>query len=162
MGRPKKTDPPITIRFWSYVEVREEDECWPWKRYIDPNGYGRINIGTNAKPGQSRIINAHRFAYQLTFGDIPNDKDVLHRCNNKPCCNPKHLYLGTDLENTRDRIEAGTQTNPSKLTASQVIEIYHSTESSRLAGIRFCVHPSTIKEIRQGKIWRNVTCAGPS
>lgn len=69
-------------RFWLLVDIKGEDECWPWRGGINSNGYG-----------------GHRRAYELTKGPIPEGLIVMHLCNNPPCCNPKHLEAGTQSEN---------------------------------------------------------------
>lgn len=71
-------------RFWHYVEKRGPSECWPWQGARDRKGYGRLQIG-------KRNIPAHRFAYELAYGEIPADHQVHHTCDNKPCCNQRHL-----------------------------------------------------------------------
>lgn len=75
--------------FWNGVDKRGSDECWPWKRFA-AGGYGRFRSG-----------GAHRYAYRLTYGEIPAGKrfPVMHLCNNKLCCNPDHLKLGTPSDN---------------------------------------------------------------
>jgi HNH endonuclease len=80
--------------FWSRVDVRGQDECWLWKGKVNNFGYGRI--------GGCRT--AHRMAYQLTHGSIPEGTFILHKCDNPPCCNPSHLYAGTPADNVRDML----------------------------------------------------------
>lgn len=80
-------------RFHSKVERRGADECWPWCAYRDKHGYGKINIGHVV-----RI--APRVAFQIEYGFLPSV--VGHHCDNPPCCNPRHLFGGTQLDNYRD------------------------------------------------------------
>lgn len=78
-------------RFWSKVNVAGSDECWLWTAHLC-TGYGRIKVA-------GKDILAHRVAYQLVRGDIPEGMDVDHRCLNRPCVNPAHLRLVTRKQN---------------------------------------------------------------
>ena len=84
----------IAERFWPKVDRRGPGECWPWLA-LARNGYGKFRYG-------SRCLGAHRVAYELTHGPIPPGLDCLHHCDNPLCCNPAHLFLGTDIENQTD------------------------------------------------------------
>lgn len=90
MSRPRKD-------FWSYVDVKDEDSCWPRK------GKSLSEYWCAKLDGKS--CKAHRVAWELTYGPIPKGKLILHRCDNKPCCNPKHLYCGTQADNMTDAME---------------------------------------------------------
>jgi hypothetical protein len=81
------------------------DECWEWTGARFPYGYG--HIAGSPKLGEPRNLYAHRVAYELGFGPIPKGLFVCHSCDNPPCCNPKHLWLGTALDNARDRDAKG-------------------------------------------------------
>lgn len=83
-------------RFWEKVDVRSEDECWLWKASIN-DGYGYFWTGY-------KMEMAHRTSWRLHNGPIPEDKFVLHKCDNRPCINPGHLYLGTKSDNMRDMV----------------------------------------------------------
>jgi hypothetical protein len=89
---------PLPDRFWPKVDKRGEDECWEWQGSRS-RGYGRILIGG----AKGRPYQAHRIAWELTVGHrLPDSIMVLHRCDNPPCVNPAHLFLGTQLDNMRD------------------------------------------------------------
>ena len=84
-------------RFWSKVDIRENNECWEWKAYtINTTGYGKFWNGYS-------YIKAHRHSWELVYGPIPEGKLVLHTCDNRICVNPNHLYLGTHSDNNLDR-----------------------------------------------------------
>lgn len=105
----------IKQRFWSKVNKRGDSECWEWQRGRHPNGYGACKIAgisTNK---------AHRIAWILTRGQIPEGLYVCHRCDNPPCCNPNHLFLGTQKDNIMDNVLKGRQHK--KLSEKDIIEI---------------------------------------
>ena len=85
-------------KFWSKVNRRGPDDCWEW---MNSGTYGHFYIGK----GQARP--AHRIAYELTYGDIPVGLCVCHHCDNPPCCNPTHLFVGTVQDNMRDKVAKG-------------------------------------------------------
>lgn len=85
-------------RFWQRVD--KSGDCWLWTARRDKDGYGGISIG-------SKNFRAHRIAYELTFGAIPKGLIVCHHCDNPPCCNPSHLFLGTQQDNSTDRVKKG-------------------------------------------------------
>lgn len=93
--RPRKLT--AEERFWSHVERRSEDECWPWRGTISVKGYGRAWLGKNHKP---RATGAHRMAYELTVGPIPDGLTIDHLCRVRHCVNPKHLEPVSGRENT--------------------------------------------------------------
>jgi hypothetical protein len=87
-------------RFWSMVDVRGPDDCWPWKGVLGKEGYGRCR-----RDGKTSL--SHRLAYKLHYGSIDESLQVYHKCDNRPCCNPKHLFQGTALDNRKDCVGKG-------------------------------------------------------
>lgn len=102
---------PLAERFWPKVHKR--DGCWLWTASTDSNGYGQSFIGR--LDGRVRLEHAHRVAWRLTFGDIPDGLNVLHRCDVPRCVNPAHLFLGTDRDNIQDAIGKGRWISPWRL-----------------------------------------------
>lgn len=158
-------------RFWSKVSKGNASECWRWNGATsgstDP--YGTFNHhGVTSK--------AHRLAWELTYGPIPSGPGyhgicVCHTCDNRLCCNPSHLWLGTQAENIADMCAKGRNVrglraglrgedhHRAKLTACQVREIREEirrgARGSDLAR-RYGVSRSAVSEIRHQKRWRDV------
>lgn len=92
-------------RFWSNVLIDDGDKCWPWTGYTNAQGYGRVGY-------RGSVGYAHRAAWEMTSGTaIPFGGTVLHRCDNPGCVNPSHLWLGTQIENMRDKRLKGRARN---------------------------------------------------
>jgi len=91
---PKRT--PLEIRFRQKVARGSATSCWPWTGSRDVNGYGKIGDAVRG------TVRAHRLAWEIDRGPIPDDMVILHGCDNPACCNPSHLSVGTLSENTRD------------------------------------------------------------
>lgn len=94
--------------FWNNITIMgdSEDECWNWNKSISKSGYGKMQLARLSGKGQVSM-NASRYAYLLLRGSIPEGLACLHICDNKYCCNPNHLFLGTLSDNTRDMYRKG-------------------------------------------------------
>lgn len=88
----------LSRRFWQ--KVKKTASCWLWTGAKLKTGYGSIRI-------KNRSTRAHRVAYQISFGEIPERGLILHSCDNKLCVNPSHLRIGNHVDNTIDAIESG-------------------------------------------------------
>lgn len=147
----------IAPRFWAKVSVRKRDECWPWAGARRPRGYGNVNHG-----GSTKL--AHRLAWELTHGPIPDGMVVCHRCDNPPCCNPAHLFLGTTQDNVDDarvkgRLPRGERVWAAKLTVDAVREIRRLATAGvtrKALAVRFGVTRNHIDRLVTRKQWRHV------
>ena len=147
----------LTKRFWLKVAIRNNNECWNWKASIKPNGYGQFRL-------KEKIKYAHRTAWELTNGKIPDDICILHYCDNPKCCNPNHLFLGTHQDNIADRVAKGRTARGSKhykakLTEDNVKDIKKLLSNGilqkRIAKI-YSVTSSIICDINRGKSWTHI------
>ncbi len=90
-------------RFWGKVAIGHVDQCWNWTGHVGKWGYGKFKVGQPV-----RTVTASRIAWMLANElDIPRGENVLHSCDNPPCCNPAHLSLGTLQENSRQARDRG-------------------------------------------------------
>lgn len=113
-------------KFWKRCRTEDVDACWKWTGAHDPRkgkGYGHVRFNR-------KVERTHRIAWILTHGSIPKNLHVCHRCDNPPCCNPRHLFLGTNLDNVNDKLSKGRQSflkgelnGEAILTKDQVKEI---------------------------------------
>lgn len=144
-------------RFWSKVDVRNADECWPWRAGTDTRGYGAINIS-------KRVVKAHRVAYSLANGDMPADLLIRHQCDNPACCNPHHLLTGTPADNVADCIRRGRnafgeRVPNAKLNDEQALSIWgmKDTLTAVAVGRMFGVSEGTVRKIWYGETWKHIT-----
>lgn len=144
------------VRFWERVDKRGPDDCWPWMGFRTSTGYGRTSL-------LHRTYQAHRVSWALAFGPVPDGLHVLHRCDNPPCVNPAHLFVGTHEDNMRDREKKGRCVHPrgeqhgcAKLTAANVIEIRASSESQTALAARFGVTQAAINYVILRRSWAHI------
>lgn len=146
-------------RFLLSFEKNGRDECWPWKRPLTDGGYGQILLF-------GRRMWAHRASYIIFKGYIEPKMLVCHSCDNRACCNPDHLFLGTPMDNTRDMILKGRDhkscqklenNNGSKLDKNKVVEIRRLGENGlthKVIAQKFGVARTTISSVLRGENWK--------
>ncbi len=150
----------IEERFWPKVDRSGgHDACWEWQAGRFPSGYGVFSAGSSRKS-----VRAHRMAWELTYGD-PGPALVLHKCDNRPCCNPRHLYLGDHTQNMKDAKDRGRlhhgETHPkSKLTPEQVTDLRlryllgHGTMEQ--LGKQYGINKASARQIIRRLSWRHL------
>ena len=132
--------------FWDKVD--KSGVCWVWQLYCMPKGYGQVTV-----KGKKWL--AHRYAYFLAHGEIPDDLQVLHSCDNRPCCNPAHLSTGTNLDNVIDMMEKrrhryGETHHNAKLSDADVAFILTSDRDALELSEMFGIHRSYVYKLRNG------------
>ena len=156
MGRPLRcvTD---EDRFWA--SVYKSDGCWLWTGHVNGSGYGLIRW-------RGRQSLAHRISFELHRGPVPLGLFVLHRCDEPPCVNPDHLYVGTKADNARDMMERGRDFRPhmagetngtARLTNAQAAQIRRLRPRGRAAhamAAELGVHVATIRRVVAGQTYR--------
>lgn len=147
-------------RFWGRVDKESGKPCWIWANYRDPHNYGKMGIGP-------RMFLAHRLSWAIENGPLPPGVWVLHHCDNPPCVNPAHLYVGDMQDNMDDMIRRGrrpVQTGESAprciLTEAAVREIrsrYASGGETQVAlGAEFGVSGGAIASVVNRRSWRHI------
>jgi hypothetical protein len=154
IARNKRYEEPVSRRLTWSMAVDEATGCWNWTGPLKPDGYGRITIAGAADT-------VHRAAYRTWCGPIPDGMSVCHRCDNRRCMNPLHLFLGTNAENTADRDQKGRQargesSGRAKLTDDDVRSIRMASGTYRSIAARFGVGESTVSRIRSRSGWAHV------
>lgn len=157
----KRHDNPISLkenheaRFWKCVD--KTGNCWLWTGYTLDSGYGGLKV-------KSKFVLAHRYSWMIHKGTIPDNLFVLHSCDVRNCVNPDHLFLGTSLDNMKDRDNKGRQAKHEKngmavLTSYQVKEIIRKYNdklkptSYRKLSKEYRVHYTQIARIVKRKHW---------
>lgn len=154
-------------RFWARVDKSGgRDACWPWTGAVTHSGYGDFSTGTFRR--------AHRAAYFFTSGAIPDGLCVCHACDNRRCCNPAHLWLGTQADNVSDMYAKGRRNgfkykarapkdiargedHPcAKLDLAKVLIIRELPGTCASVGAMFGVSESQVHRIRKRQAWAHV------
>lgn len=141
-------------KFWLLVAVG--DGCWEWQGIVETTGYGLVTSSPSSIGAPDR--SSHRASWKLTRGPIPVGICVLHHCDNRKCCRPDHLFLGTKGDNNRDTAKKGRFRPVSKLTAQQARVILALRGQLKIHQIsaQFKISRSVIQRIWYRKAWKNV------
>lgn len=168
VGKPVFTAIPDAVRSESYASkfwarVDRTKDCWEWQGSRTARGYGQLKL-----PRSTTNIRAHRLAYFLATGRDPQEKLVCHTCDNPPCCNPAHLFLGDDADNVQDMVAKGRarggkgsgETNSrAKMTEAEarlVISAIIAGKTNREIARDLPVSHGLISRIRHRHAWREL------
>lgn len=133
------------------------DACWNWPGDKGNRGYGRVKR-------RGKHLNVHRIAYEAFVGPIPDGLLVLHHCDNPACCNPDHLYVGTQQMNVQDRVRRnrnaiGSRVRTAVLNEAKVMEIRRLAAEGttpKVLARQFGVARNTISLILNRRTWRHI------
>lgn len=150
----------IRQRFEEHIEMLTESGCWIWMGAINEHGYGKFGIGYHD-------LKAHRAAWMIYMGAIPAGMNVLHHCDTPPCCNPYHLYLGSQKENSYDCLNRNRHKTPfvdffgmnhpnAKLNDDLVRKILSDNREQRVIAKEYGVSQHTIWSIKKRLSWSHV------
>lgn len=142
--------------------ILDENKCWEWGGSIDSYGYGALNYN-------GKTLKSHRVSYEIYYAEPLNDLHCLHKCDNRKCVNPLHLFSGTNLDNMKDKIQKGRcytgnqrgQNNgASKLSDAQVLKIRELYKSDKYTTVKLAelynVNRSTISYIINNKTYKHL------
>jgi hypothetical protein len=145
-------------QFWARVKVTaNSDRCWEWTGYCLKSGHGVTSR-------KAEVMLAHRFAWFITHGEVPSGLHVLHSCDNPPCVNPNHLFLGTHQDNVADMVSKGRQQRGERCHLSKYTEDVVRLLKERLRSgwtVRKCsevmgIPYNTVGAINRGYSWKHV------
>lgn len=161
---PKYEDP--KVRFWRYVDKNGPNGCWIWRGGFHSNGYGQFHESRPVRKGWQ----AHRYAYATSVEEIPDGKLCCHRCDNRKCVNPGHIFLGTHKDNAQDAVSKGRASfqNPDvtyrsgedhpahRFIESDILKIISLKKTGMFngdIGILFKTSKDHVSQIIRGTIW---------
>lgn len=151
---------PLPDRLWSKVEKAAPDQCWEWKGYRNPLGYGQVGRGRRS----DGLCLTHVAAWETAHGPVPSGLFVCHACDNPPCCNPSHLFLGTIADNSADMVRKarhrfGSRHPNAKLDDQKVLAIrtrFDAGERPQALADEYGVSRATVRLIGNRQRWAHL------
>lgn len=136
------------------AKFEKSEGCWNWTAALGGRGYGHFWFEGRPRP-------ASQVSHILYIGKIPDGLFVLHRCDNRKCVRPDHLFLGTNRENMDDMVAKNRQAKgeslgTAKLTEPEARAIRNDPRSQRAIGRDYGVSHTVVGQIKSGAIWRHV------
>jgi hypothetical protein len=140
--------------FWAMVDKFSANGCWNWTGGLWATGYGRITF-------EGKSWKAHRLSVLFSVGELDDTACVLHRCDNRKCVNPEHLFLGTRADNNRDKVAKNRQPKGSdflrsRLTEQDILNIRSAADGLRTLSEKYGVSWSHINNIKKLRKWKHV------
>lgn len=149
----------VQAAFEHFIAVDRQSGCWVWTgpRFEKRGGYGCFTM----RPANIRLKRAHRLAWELFRGPIPAGASVLHSCDNPPCVNPEHLFLGGPAANMADKVAKGRQNRGErhgrrKLTEAEAIIVRNDPRPYSQIAATFGVSMATISDVKRARSWRHL------
>lgn len=141
------------------AKLDKSGDCWLWTASLAGKGYGQMKL-----PKQRKQEYAHRLAYMIYKGAIPDGIQVCHKCDNPRCCNPEHIFLGTSSDNHLDMKEKnrhlyGEKNSQAKLSDTKISQIKKCIDSGMSQSIiakAFGIHQTTVSKINRGCRWQHI------
>lgn len=143
-------------RFWKNVDIKTLNQCWNWRLGVDHDGYGKVRIG-------GRALIAHRVAFALgQETELPGrDTEIRHTCDNRRCCNPKHLVAGSHTDNMQDMLLRGRRSVAAnwhlkleKTRADQLRFDFQNGLSKRALSRKYNIVTKHVRDILKGISWK--------
>ncbi len=142
----------LFYKFWNRVNIKDNiEECWNWQTFLSIDGYGYFRY-------YDRTMGSHRLAYILSKGEIPENKIVMHLCNNPMCCNPKHLKLGNNRENLEYALKCGkiSRTKLNEIDIKNIHELYKNGKKQWEIAELYKIDQGNLSRILNGERWNYI------